>query len=715
MKFKTSALVLSIAAALTACGGGGGGSGDSGSNVFNGGGSSGSGGTSATQTANAVISLVDESGAAITTVPLTGARLKIVATTKTGTAADVPMAGALVNVTSSSTDLVTVPASGSALTDANGVAYVQVKVASTSTGGATQITATAKSGTLQGQGYVQLQYPASNGSGSGGTTSYTFNSATVNYTGGATSLPTFGSVGVTFKVDGTSGAPVSLSLSSPCATSGKSSLPATVNTAADGTATVTYKDVLGCGSGGNTKDTITATLPSGVSKTVDVTVTPPQISNIQFLSSSYPVIYLPSSGCAVDQSGAGTLSCSTASTLKFKVVDQKLNGIAGVNVRLDLTPSTGGSYLGLDTSGNKLTSVVKTSDATGQVEVLVSAGTVPQPVTVQATLVDTPAITTNSTALSIATGTATQRSTSLSITRANIDGFNYDNDRTTIQMLLADRTGNPVPDGTTVNFVTSGGQVVGSCSTKRDAQGISGCSVTLASQDPRPANGYVNVLAYAVGEKSFTDTSGNNVYAQGMAFEDLGDVFLDTNESTSWDSGEQFFSFSGSAGNQACPAFGSASPLGSTVTALSKGNTCNGTWGKAFVRANVGVVFSQTSGGPRWSDWSSNMPAANVDPGIASVSVPCGSVVNRAYRLRDTNTLRNNPFPEGSTVSGDGKNVAVRVVSGDKVLSTTSPTVHVFEFSGRTCSTKPSGDDAFGYLVVTTPRGQIFKVPVTIN
>lgn len=70
MKFKTSALVLSIAAALTACGGGGGGSGDSGSNVFNGGGSSGSGGTSATQTANAVISLVDESGAAITTVPL---------------------------------------------------------------------------------------------------------------------------------------------------------------------------------------------------------------------------------------------------------------------------------------------------------------------------------------------------------------------------------------------------------------------------------------------------------------------------------------------------------------------------------------------------------------------------------------------------------------------------------------------------------------------
>ena len=32
-------------------------------------------------------------------------------------------------------------------------------------------------------------------------------------------------------------------------------------------------------------------------------------------------------------------------------------------------------------------------------------------------------------------------------------------------------------------------------------------------------------------------------------------------------------SFSGSAGNQACPAFGSASPLGSTVTAL-----CGKTW-----------------------------------------------------------------------------------------------------------------------------------------
>jgi hypothetical protein len=104
---------------------------------------------------------------------------------------------------------------------------------------------------------------------------------------------------------------------------------------------------------------------------------------------------------------------------------------------------------------------------------------------------------------------------------------------------MADHFNNPVPDGTVVNFTANGGSVGSTCSTIAGA-----CSSTLTSQAPRPVNGRVTVLAYAVGEESFIDLNSNGV-ADLLPFNemrdvngrssDLGEAFRDDNENGVYD------------------------------------------------------------------------------------------------------------------------------------------------------------------------------------
>jgi hypothetical protein len=51
------------------------------------------------------------------------------------------------------------------------------------------------------------------------------------------------------------------------------------------------------------------------------------------------------------------------------------------------------------------------------------------------------------------------------------------------------------------------------------------CSVRFCAGNPRPADGRVTILAYALGEESFVDSNGNNRYDAGEPFTDLGDPF----------------------------------------------------------------------------------------------------------------------------------------------------------------------------------------------
>jgi hypothetical protein len=166
-----------------------------------------------------------------------------------------------------------------------------------------------------------------------------------------------------------------------------------------------------------------------------------------------------------------------------------------------------------------------------------------------------PLITTVSNMLVISTGVPDQRHFSLSSAIGNCEGWNFNQPCSTITATLGDHFGNPVPDGTAVNFTTEGGIIDASCVTgslpppgatpsgqstnSQVGPGSGSCSVLLRAGSPRPENGRVTVLAYAIGEEDFNDMNGNNVFDGGDSYVDKSpDIFRDDDENGIWTPGE---------------------------------------------------------------------------------------------------------------------------------------------------------------------------------
>jgi hypothetical protein len=159
---------------------------------------------------------------------------------------------------------------------------------------------------------------------------------------------------------------------------------------------------------------------------------------------------------------------------------------------------------------------------------------------VAATLAGT-SITTLSDQLVISTGIPDQNSFSLSTEIFNVEGMNHDGCASPvgskITVRLADHFNNPAPDGTAVSFTAEGGTVDASCltglvdtsltdGTVIKQKGIPGeCSVRFCASSPRPSDGRITVLAYALGEESFIDRNGNNLFESDEPFQDLGEPF----------------------------------------------------------------------------------------------------------------------------------------------------------------------------------------------
>ncbi|MEY2892835.1 MAG: hypothetical protein RJA98_2743 [Pseudomonadota bacterium] len=625
--------------------------------------------------------LVNEAGVATTSVSNAGTKVKT-----TVTLGGVPQSGALVTVSSSSTKIVFVPSDGSALTDSSGIAYVQIAPSSVNASGAFELTVTSSSNGVTTS--TTLTGSVTLGAVTMGTLSTGF--------AGAARLPAFGTSELSVPVLGApAGTTVKVSFTSQCLNSAKASFsPSTATVGADGLAKTTYKD-LGCATSANASDLITASVDgsTGVSTTASMPLTQPLATNIQFVSASPSTIYLASSGF------------NNRSVVRFQVVNQSGVGVSGV--QLKLTPDTNAGGLQLNSA---LGEVAVTSDANGYGDVTVQAGTVPTPVRITARFTTSAgvALTAVSTALSINSGLPTQRTMSTALSRLNIEGMNYDGEATDVTVRLADRAGNPVPDGTAVNFVTESGQIVGSCLTAK-VNGLSMCSGHLESQSPRPVNGLVSVLAYVIGEETFVDSNGNNTYdIASDTFEDLGDIFLDADESATWASGEQFVMYGG-GGAQACP-------ISSSAGAYSKANTCDGTWGKAHVRNTVLYVLSETASWPRLNDitGTSVRPLAGDPSAYGDVPLGCDAITTRTYLLRDSNTTRNNPWPVGSVVSAEGTGVSAKVFQ-TSVPNSLNPSAHAVEFSSRSCDQGVPKGEAQATIKVTSPRGvsYVFTVRIT--
>jgi hypothetical protein len=342
---------------------------------------------------------------------------------------------------------------------------------------------------------------------------------------------------------------------------------------------------------------------------------------------------------------------------------------------------------------------------------------VPTPVWVVATVTSNPAIYSQSNTLTITTGLPTQDFFSLSVQTYNIEGLDYDGITSTLTIIASDRLGNPVPDGTVINFITEGGDISNGTSSASCITTNGKCSVTFTSAELRPANGRVTILAYAVGEKSFVDANGNNRYDVGETFYDLGDLYLDANENGVWDPGEQSISYV--SGTQACRTQPSGNPLPfnywnvPSITDITPGTgTCTGVWGINYVRRSAVIVLSGSV-------------AYITTPHTVGMGSSCSAIISKM--LFDVN---NNPMPAGTTLAIANNNVYYHVatkdpelanvsVSGTPVVNTNKlgGTLMTIEIVGADCSSHAVYEYPQGYVdvVVTTPKGLITIIPFTVT
>ena len=335
----------------------------------------------------------------------------------------------------------------------------------------------------------------------------------------------------------------------PSGTTTAGTNPGEVSTTS-GIANVTYT-AKGCA----TTDVITATSTvagTNLSATGSIAVASATAGSIQFVSATPATIGLKGTGLG------------ETSTVIFKVVDSTGGPVPNAQVTFTLSTPVGG--LGLAPSSGSTAS-------DGTVRTVVSSGTQHTAIRVIATMTS-PALTTQSSLLSVTTGLPTSRAFSTAVTCQNQQAYDHDGVTVPVTVHLADRFGNPAPDGTTVAFTTNGGTIGGNCSTPSSAQspGDGACSVNWVSANPRPLttdpvpvthNGRATILATAIGEESFTDANGNGYYDSGEAFQDLGEPFRDDNESGTYNAGEYFLDFNHDSQRNA--------PSG-----VFKGITCNG-------------------------------------------------------------------------------------------------------------------------------------------
>lgn len=491
-------LLLSVSAclALSACGGGNGPD----PNPNNKDTSSGSGSTGTT-TASSTLTL----GMNSRTVTL-GQAVAVKAVLLD--AAGVPLAGRVVKFSVDATLATLTPASGAALTDSSGTATVQLNAAGISANGAGYVSASFKEGQTDLSQSLGFQL---------GSVNVTLGEITLSNSSISAYATT--SVSVPVLVNGVaSTSPMTVGFSSPCSLSGKASIDASVSSI-NGVASATYTDK-GCAG----SDLITASINNGASsKQASLAVQAPAATSLQYSTVT------PADG-VITLKGYGTQIRPELAQVTFKLVDAQGIGVAGRTLQFSLSTTTGGIRF-----DNQLTTSSAITNSAGEARVTVQSGSLPTPVRVVASDVSA-GLTTQSSGLSISSGFPDQDSVSVSAEVFNLDGWAIDNVADPITISLADHFNNPVPDGTAVTVVTNAGRIgtgtTGECKTVNST-----CTLNFYSQQPRPANGRVQITAYAVGEETFIDRNGNNAVDAATemidinnASSDIGEAYVDVNE-----------------------------------------------------------------------------------------------------------------------------------------------------------------------------------------
>ncbi len=438
------------------------------------------------------------------------------------------------------------PESGTALTDLNGVGTFTISSGGVLGAGSATVTLGTVSSSVNYQiGEANLRVGRIQGS--------TFIEGEIE--AGATTLPAAGSTTLSVAVVDPTDTPVTstvpVQFGSGCAAIGLADISENVNTV-NGIATSTYT-ANGC----TGTDTVTASIVGGNTQSASVvlTIATADVNSIAFVSAEPPSIALK---------GTGGQGRSESSQVSFQVIDNTGAPASGVDVSFSLSTTIGGL---------SLTNATATTNENGIATAIVLAGNVSTSVRVTATIdVNGQLLSTVSDQLVVSTGLPDQNSVSLSASILNPGGGNLDGITTSINVRMADKFNNPVPDGTVAFFTSEFGAVVDSCQLQGGV-----CSVTWTSQEPRlpliynstedvpPDEAFVSTIAnrdcpetlstgrpcasslgpifgrrsqvsvIAVGEESFIDTNGNGLYDVGEPFDDLPEAFLDKNENGVFD------------------------------------------------------------------------------------------------------------------------------------------------------------------------------------
>jgi hypothetical protein len=502
----------------------------------------------------------------------------------------------------------TFPDGNTALTNISGVATFRIKRASllVSGAGALAVSYTYKLGSITS--YPDGSTPPSAGQVITTYVGYQLTTANValNMQAPTTPMAAYGTqqIKVNVTVDGlTSDTPVLVNFSATCG----QVTPASVSTNSLGVVTTTYsatdadgtpKPQSSRGCGGKAVEITASTVGADATvKTVLVAAAP--ATNMKFVSATPDRIYLKDSGGR------------TQSLVVFELVNARDESIQAQDVILSLKTLDGSAVNNVKASFYELGNVANktlTTDSEGRVSVPVFSGTVPISVLVNAKLVSDAKVNSDSAILVIASGRPAQARSSISVAALSIEGWNTDGTTTNVTLSLADRQGNPVPDGTGVNFTTSGGVMVPpACNTGvwtnpatgavTGFAGNSQCTVSIRSSNPRLTNstdpksrwaGRVAILAYAAGEEDFVDNNKNNIFDSGDTFTDLGNAYRDADETGSFTPGE----FSVPRATSTCSSTGVLPP---SSLLLGVPNTCDGVWGAADVRQQAIVIFATGS------------------------------------------------------------------------------------------------------------------------
>ncbi|MBY0444587.1 MAG: hypothetical protein K2Q15_05190, partial [Burkholderiales bacterium] len=225
----------------------------------------------------------------------------------------------------------------------------------------------------------------------------------------------------------------------------------------------------------------------------------------------------------------------------------------------------------------------------------------------------------------------------------------------------------------------SDGGLIGDGKTTGQCQSVnSQCSVTLSSQNPRPTNGRVHIVAYAIGEESFVDrfvtNEKINIFADqdselvdinGVS-SDIGEAFIDVNENGQFDSNiDQLVDFNNNKQYD-------------KPDTLYNGLLCLKTWVKCAPMRTLHVFAQQTfifsSHIPLVNTVANSSPFDNIQSGIRSIRLQCGASQNETLWVRENNAQ--NAMPDGTVISFSTKDAGSIGTSPTEISSSTKASGH---------------------------------------